>query len=201
MTKKRKIRRSIKPASLIVALFGLAACDDTGGSSDSDDQLFAPGIDVEAMAASEGINAVEVGHRLIAAGEYELALDAFSRAALERGKLDAEVLSGMGTASLGLGRLGEAERLMRRAVENDGVQPVDYNNLGVVLMEKGQTSEAVQYFRTAFALSNGENIAIRDNLRLALAKTENSAINEPRESSEYKLVRRGRSDFLIRPTP
>ena len=201
MTKKRKIRRSIKRASLIVAIFGLAACDDTGGNSISDDQLFAPGLDVEAMAAREGIDAVEVGHRLIAAGEYDLALDAFSRAALERGKLDAEILSGMGTASLGLGRLGEAERLMRRAIENEGVQPVDYNNLGVVLMETGQTNEAVQYFRTAFALSNGENIAIRDNLRLALAKTENSAITDVRESSEYKLVRRGRSDFLIRPTP
>lgn len=181
-------------------LFGLAACDETGGNSISDGQVFAPGVDLEAERNNEGEDPLEVGHRLIRAGEYELAIDSFNRAALERGGLNAEILSGYGTANLGLGRLGQAETLMRRAIEEEDAQPVDYNNLGVVLMENGKTAEAVQYFRRAFALSNGENVAIRDNLRLALAKSENSVIKDPEESGEYKLVRRGRGDFLIQQT-
>ncbi len=68
-------------------------------------------------------------------------------------------------------------------------------------METGRLPEAVQYFRQAFALSNGENIAIRDNLRTALAKSENYATTEPEKESDFKLVRRGNSDFVIRPTP
>ena len=63
-----------------------------------------------------------VGHRLIAAGEYELAIKAFSRAALEHG-LTAEILSGLGSANLGLGRLGQAERCLRDAVEKDAARP------------------------------------------------------------------------------
>ncbi len=192
-------RRAFAFATFAIA--GLAACENTSSLSLPEDQVMAPGVDLRAAAKQDSSEAVEAGHRLIAAGEYELALRAFNRAALSRGALDAEILSGLGTANLGLGRLGQAEELLRRAVRDDAAQPVDYNNLGVLLMEQGKTNEALQYFRRAFALSNGENIAIRDNLRLVLAKTENSATLEPEKSSEYKLVRRGNSDFIIRPTP
>ncbi|MGD9294774.1 MAG: tetratricopeptide repeat protein [Roseobacter sp.] len=182
-------------------LTGLAACDTTGGQSLPPDQVMAPGVDLRAEADNAGVDDVEVGHRLIAAGEYELAIKAFNRAALDRGKLDAEILSGLGTANLGMGRLGEAELLLKRAVNEEDAEPVDFNNYGVLLMEQGKTREAVRYFQRAFALSNGENIAFRDNLRLALAKSENSATTEVQKSSEYKLVRRGKSDFVIRPAP
>ncbi|ABG31711.1 tetratricopeptide repeat protein [Roseobacter denitrificans] len=192
-------RRAFAFATFAIA--GLAACENTSSPSLPKDQVMAPGVDLRAAAKQDSSEAVEAGHRMIAAGEYELALRAFNRAALSRGALDAEILSGLGTANLGLGRLGQAEELLRRAVRDDAAQPVDYNNLGVLLMEQGNTAEALQYFRRAFALSNGENIAIRDNLRLALAKTENSATLEAEKSSEYKLVRRGNSDFVIRPTP
>lgn len=202
----KKARRSaIRCATFATLMIGLAACDSTGGLSEQDDdlaeQVMAPGVDLLAEANNEGADAVEVGHRLIAAGEYELAIKSFNRAALDRGVLDAEILSGLGTANLQLGRLGQAEELLERAIELDDAQPVDFNNFGVLLMEQGRTSEAIQFFRRAFALSNGENIAVRDNLRAALAKSENSATPEPEKSSEYKLVRRGSSDFLIRPTP
>jgi hypothetical protein len=66
-------------------------------------------------------------------------------------------------------------------------------------MERGKTPEAVQIFRRAFALDNGESDAIRDNLRLALAKSENPAINID-NNYKYKLVRRGSGDYLISPT-
>ena len=142
---------------------------------------------------------LDVGHRLIAAGEYELAIKSFNRAALEEG-LNIEVLSGLGSANLGLGRLNQAEKLLRQAVKEDGEQPEVWNNLGVVLMERGKTVEAEQIFRKAYALDNGESDAIRDNLRLALAKSENSD-NTSLDGEEYKLVRRGAGDFLIQLTP
>lgn len=154
---------------------------------------FAPGVDHSATA----VDGVEVGHRLIAAGEFELAIKAFNRAALNRGGFDGEILSGLGTANLGLGRLGQAETLLRRATTEFDPVPEDLNNLGVVLMEQGETGEAILVLRRAFALDDGESTLIRDNLRVALAKSENSATIDSNES-QYKLVRRGSSDFLIR---
>jgi len=180
--------RAVIAAPLV---FSLAACSGTGGLG-ARDGVSAPGVDRRADA----ISGVEVGHRLVAAGEYELALRAFSRAALADG-MSAEVLSGIGTANLGLGRLGQAESALRRATTEYEAWPEIYNNLGVVLMEQGKTAEAVQVFRKAFALDDGESTLIRDNLRLALAKTENSATGYSQQES-YMLVRRGSSDFLLR---
>ena len=172
----------------------MAACS-TGGFSAAGDQVFAPGVNQRAAA----VDGIDVGHRLIAAGEYELAIKSFNRAALASG-LNVEVLSGLGSANLGLGRLNQAEQLLRQAVKEDGEQPEVWNNLGVVLMERGKTVEAEQIFRRAYALDNGESDAIRDNLRLALAKSENSDTVSP-DGEEYKLVRRGAGDFLIQLTP
>jgi len=179
---------------ILISTLGLAACSTGGFSARSKDNPFAPGVN----QSKEAVDGIEVGHRLMAAGQYELALRSFSRAALDHG-MDAEILSGLGSANLGLGRLGQAEQLLRRAVAKDESQPEDWNNLGVVLMERGKTAEAVQVFRKAYALDNGESDAIRDNLRLALAKSENSVIKEVDEE-KYKLVRRGAGDYLISPT-
>ena len=106
----------------------------------------------------------------------------------------------MGTANLGLGRLGQSEELLRRAVVAEPEWPEALNNLGVVLMEQDNIPEAVQIFRKAYALDNGQSDSIRDNLRIALAKSENPD-NNSGQNQEYKLVRRGSSDFLIRQTP
>ncbi|WP_363319801.1 tetratricopeptide repeat protein [Roseovarius sp.] len=140
-----------------------------------------------------------VGHRLMDAGEYELAQKAYMRAAVTQG-MTADILAGMGSANLGLGRLGTAERLLRKAIEKDQESPEIWNNLGVVLVEKREFFEAEQVFRRAYALDNGESDSIRDNLRLALAKSENSDYGEEQEQ-DYKLVRRGTGDYLIRKIP
>ena len=196
-----KIRFSLTRAVFIGPILGLAlaACSTGGFSALRGDQtpenLYAPGVNQRA----EAVDGIEVGHRLIAAGQYELAIKSFNRAALDHG-LTGEILSALGSANLGLGRLGQAETLLRGAVEKDAAEPEVWNNLGVVLMESGQTAEAEQIFRKAYALDNGESDAIRDNLRLALAKTEKSVITEVNEHN-YKLVRRGSGDYLIRPTP
>ena len=63
-------------------------------------------------------------------------------------------------------------------------------------MERGKTAEAELVFKKAYALDNGESDAIRDNLRLALAKTDNSVINDV-DDDNYKLVRRAAGDYLI----
>ena len=185
--------RGTRALPVLILATSLAACG-TAGIDASQTGPFAPGIDTRA----EAVSGVEVGHRLIAAGEFELAIRAFNRSALDSG-LDAEVLSGLGTANLGLGRLNQAEQLLRRATTEFEPYPETLNNLGVVLMERGKTAEAVQIFRKAFALDDGESTLIRDNLRKAIAKSENSVnLNPNEEDNQFKLVRRGSSDFLIR---
>jgi Flp pilus assembly protein TadD len=160
------------------------------------DNPFAPGVAKRGASVDGAI----VGHRLINAGEYELAIDAFSRAAAESGEMTPEILIGLGSANLGLGRLGQAETLLRRAVAADDTSPEAWNNLGVVLMEKGETSEASEIFRRAYALDNGQSDSIRDNLRLALAKLDDTFYGQTDEQT-YKMVRRGSSDYLIRTIP
>jgi len=179
---------------LAIALVGaVAACVDTTGYSSANGP-YAPGVDLS-KPAEDG---VEVGNRLMAAGENELALDAFTRAALDQG-MTADVLIGIGTANLGLGRLGQAETQLRRATRDFPKSPEAWNNLGVVLMETEKIPEAQQVFRKAYALDNGESDSIRDNLRLALAKSENP-VNNAEQNQEYKLVRRGSGEYLIRRT-
>ena len=187
------------PRAGFLFLFSLlAACSQTGGrgvlGSLEDDTVFAPGLDPR----GEAVDGLEVGHRLMEAGQHDLALDAFLRAAGDQG-LTPEVLVGLGSANLALGRLNQSEKLLRRAVEAEPDWPEAWNNLGVVLIERDKTAEAVEVFKRAFALDNGQSTSIRDNLRLALAKLENSSYGEV-EQQEYKLVRRGSGTFLIRRT-
>ncbi|PVA10382.1 hypothetical protein DC366_09095 [Pelagivirga sediminicola] len=179
-------------SALLPLLVALAGCGDPGRPTGSP---YAPGV----APGAAMVDATTVGHRLISAGEYELAIKAFSRAALEQG-MTSEVYLGLGSAYLGLGRVGQAETLLRDAIKKDETSPEAWNNLGVTLMEQGEISEAEQVFRRAYALDNGESDSIRDNLRLALAKQENSVYAEA-EEQDYKLVRRGSSDYLIRSIP
>lgn len=171
----------------------LAACSP-GGRSDSAGRTYAPAINPR----GEAVDGLVVGHRLMAAGEYELALEAFTRAAGRHG-LTGEVLTSLGSANLALGRLNQAEDLLRRAVDAEADWAEAWNNLGVVLMERGKTAEAAEVFRRAYALDNGESDAIRDNLRLALAKIENPGY-DPAQQQDYALVRLGSGSYLIRRT-
>ena len=132
------------------------------------------------------------------AGEYELALRAYSRAALDQGAT-VDVLSAVGSANLRLGRLGQAEEQLRRAIEVDESFPPAWNNLGVVLMEKGEYGEAAETFRRAFALDSGRSAEIRDNLQSALARIENPTYLE--DDNTFALVRRGRGDYRLLGSP
>ena len=176
-----------------LALGLLTACDSAGGLRSSNDSPYAPS---GTNRAEDTVDGLIVGHRLMAVGEYDLALKAYLRAAGEQGT-NADVLSALGSANLNLGRLGQAETLLRSALKQDEKFVPAWNNLGVALMEQGKNGEAERVFRTAFALDSGESAEIRDNLRLALAKSEKSD-NTVVEKQEYKLVQRGSGDFLLR---
>ncbi|MDV4145952.1 MULTISPECIES: tetratricopeptide repeat protein [Shimia] len=187
------MRSALRPA-LLTSLLALAACD-TGGLSESRTGPFAPGVD----HSEEAVDGLVVGDRLMDAGEHELALKAYIRAAGDHG-MTPDVLISLGSANLALGRLGQAESFLKRALEKDETRPDAWNNLGVILLEKGEVAQSVQVFRKAYALDNGDSDMIRDNLRLALAKLENPSYDDE-QANEYKMVRRGRSSYLIRQTP
>jgi Flp pilus assembly protein TadD len=172
----------------LTALLLLAACETAGGIG-TGDSPYAPGV-----GRGEAVDGLTVGHRLMAAGQYELALDAYLRAAAEDG-VNVDTLSALGSANLKLGRLGQAEQLLRRALERDQTFVPAWNNLGVVLMEENKTGEAVETFKRAFALDSGESAEIRDNLRLAMARLENPEYSEP--DNNFALVRRGNGEYLL----
>jgi tetratricopeptide (TPR) repeat protein len=177
-------------ALLTVAL--LAGCGDGG--------TFTPdGLGTARGGIVEAVDGLEVGHRLMSAGEYELALRAYYRAAAQQGA-SVDVLSAIGSANLRLGRVGQAEQVLRRALEQDDSFVPALNNLGVVLVERRQWGEAAHLFRTAFALDSGRSMEIRENLTLALANLENSGYTE-QNNDNFALVRRGNGRFLLLATP
>lgn len=145
---------------------------------------------------TEDVDGLIVGHRLMAAGEYELALKAYTRAAAEHG-LNADVLSALGSANLHLGRLNQAEELLRLATTKDDRFVPAWNNLGVVLQAKGEYAEAARVFRLAYGLDNGRSEEIRHNLIKALALMEKSGYAAPKDKKDFELVRRGNGTYLL----
>ena len=178
----------IKVCALLMILT-LAACS-TGGFGRANDNVGAPGV-----AGASDLDGLMVGHRLMEAGEFELALRAYTRAAAQQG-LNVDTLSALGSANLRLGRLNQAERLLRRATEENAEFPAAWNNLGVILMEQGKYAEASQVFRRAFATDNGNSDQIRENLRISLAKIADPSYDLD-QNQDVKLVRRGTGDFVI----
>ena len=180
---------------IIIASGLLAACDPAGGFRTGANPFAPTGMNAD----QQSIDGLLVGHRLMEAGEYELALKSYLRAAGQQG-LTADVLSALGSVNLKLGRLGQAEKLLRRAVKEDEKFAAAWNNLGVVLMEQGNYGEAERVFRIAFGLDSGESADIRENLRLALELLENPTYSEP-DYNNFALVRRGTGEYQLLSTP
>jgi tetratricopeptide (TPR) repeat protein len=152
------------------------------------------------VKVTEAVDGLIVGHRLMAAGEYELALKAYKRAAVEHG-LNADTLSALGSANLGLGRLSQAEELLRLAVAKDDKSVPAWNNLGVVLQNRGEFGEAKRVFQLAYGLDNGNSEEIRANLTKMIAILENSGYSPDNEPKKFELVRRGNGRYLLLQTP
>lgn len=175
----------------------LAACQNTGGAGllggQNDAARNQPfGVNPR----EESVDGLIVGHRLMAAREYDLALKAYLRAAGEQG-FTVDVLSALGSANLHLGRLNQSENLLRDAVTEDANFVPALNNLGVVLMERGNYGEARLFFQRAFAADSGQTDMIRENLMRAIAKSEDAVYVEPEETSRFTLVRRGYSTYEL----
>jgi len=83
-----------------------------------------------------------------------------------------------------------------KIVKEDQTFVPAWNNLGVVLMERGQTGEAARVFQTAFALDSGNSDEIRKNLQRALAQIENPAYTQANNEA-FDLVRRGNGRYQI----
>jgi Flp pilus assembly protein TadD len=184
------MRRSI---GLIVGMAFLAACQQIGGLSPSERARNAPPV---ADADGKGVDGLLVGHRLMEAGEYDLALRAYLRGAAEQG-MTADVLSALGSANLRLGRLGQAETLLRQATKADPASVPAHNNLGVVLMERGKLGEARAVFQQAFALDSGSSDSIRENLRLAIARSNEAVYDDEAKSHDFTLVRRDQGQYAL----
>lgn len=148
-----------------------------------------PGLEIET------VDGLTVGHRLMAAGEYELALQAYTRAISEQG-LNADILSALGTANLKLGRLQQSRTFLGMAIERDESFVPAWNNLGVTLTELGEYREAREAFRLAFALDSGRSEEIRQNL--IYAEQNVSSITSPEAAEpDLFLVRRGNGRYLL----
>ncbi len=179
-------------ATVLVAALVAAGCSQNSGRLD-----FGPDQSPASRSAglAEGLDGLTLGHRLMDAGEYELAIKAYSRAALDNG-LNVEILSGIGSAQYGLGRIGLAERYLRQALEADDSFVPAWNNLGITLYSRGKPGEAREAFRMAYALDSGASDEIRDNLRLLDAELGRIVGEEPVEA-DFKLVRRGNGRYLL----
>lgn len=179
-----------RTGTLVLIAMLMAAGGCTGGIGASRNAPF--GVNPKA----EAVDGLLVGHRLMEAGEYELALKAYYRAAAEDG-VNVDTLSAIGSADLKLGRLGQAEQVLRRALEADPSFVPALNNLGVVLMERGKPGEARAVFQKAYALDSGETDSIRENLKLAIARTEAQVYDAPEDEGEFQLVRREKGRYVL----
>lgn len=187
---------------ILTSIAGIAAC--VGTSEDGRLDPLAQDLEIAAptgtVVLQDAVDQVLVGDRLMDAGQHELALRSYYRAVADRG-LDAEVLTSIGAANLALGRIGQAETLFRQALDDDDRFVPAWNNLGVTLMEQGEYGEARRVFEHAFALDSGRSDAIRDNLRLAIARMENNVYSVPNNQNGLGLIRRGGGVFELRVDP
>lgn len=172
--------------AMVMLTLALAGCDKTAQ------------FDTRAAPGAAGLGSADhlvIGHRLLAAREFEQALKSYNRAMVQKGSTP-EVLAALGTVNLALGRLGQAEPQLRRAWKGRPEDTEVMNNLGVLLIETDRPAEAMQMFRRAFAASNGRSEQIRDNLSKALAMVDDSGYGDT-DNDRPQLVVRGTGDVLL----
>jgi tetratricopeptide (TPR) repeat protein len=185
---------------VILTMAGLVSGCMSNRLSPLDLPADAPAAPEGTVVLTEAVDPLLVGDRLMEAGEYQLALGAYTRAAVDQG-MTPDILLSIGSANLRLGRIGQAEDQFRQilAVEPEHVGAL--NNLGVVLMEQGEYGEARSMFERAFALDSGASDSIRDNLMQAIARMENSVYTGPNENTDLGLIRQGQGVYSLEQIP
>ena len=159
-------------------LLALAACMPPGGP-----QGLAP-----EDALTRGLTAA-------ALGDHEGAITLYSRGRLGRPD-DARLLAAQGESVRALGRLNQAEPLLRRALAADPALPAAWNALGLLLLDTDRPAEAVRAFERAFALTRGSSAAIRANLSRAMEIRDSARYGRPEDTSAT-LTYRGGGDYLL----
>ena len=180
-------------AASFAALLILAGCNSSNFQL-GDGERVGPSAPL-GTPRGQSVDGMTVGDRLMEAGEYELAINAYRRSAAEEG-IVAETLSAMGSANLRLGRLHQAKTLLDRALELDDQSVSAWNNLGVVLMNLNEANQARAAFRVAFGLDNGDSDLIRENLILAEKLIREQAIAEG-DLADFRLVRYGNGQYYL----
>jgi Flp pilus assembly protein TadD len=177
--------------ALACALLGLAAagCARPGP--------FAEAVPPAPPAAED---LIAEGTLLLRAGDPQGAYRHFIRA-INTGERRAQALTGAGLALEAQGMLTRAREYLERARDLAPGAAVTHNNLGVVLYRLGEYREARRAFRTAFAVSSGQNGVARANLELA--EREIAARRMPEATPVTLRVQRlGSSEYrLLGPAP
>ena len=186
------VRSLVVMGSLCVVL---ASCAPKNGNRLSGSNLTPTGT----PQSSETEDGLGVGHRLMAAGEFELALKSYTRAVRDQG-LTADVLSAIGSANLKLGRLKQAQKFLEEATDRDPDFAPAWNNLGVTQTSLKNYVGAHQSFRAAFALDNGTSEEVWQNLLLAINNLKNDKAVQS-DPTNFDLVRRGNGRYLLLETP
>lgn len=189
MNKKQGVRLLICTVPFLL----LTACNSSFFAL-SEDERRGPAVPFGTQRTAS-VDGLIVGDRLMAAGEFQLALNAYRRSAAENG-LTAEALSGMGSANLRLGRLNQAKILLEKALESDNESAAVWNNLGVVLMNQQEPRQARQAFRVAFGIDSGDSELIRQNLILANEQIS-AQTTKIVELTDYSLVRHGNGSYFL----
>ena len=135
-------------------------------------------LDPDLRAGPQGVEDwTDLGIRLLRRNAHDAALSAFARAMVADGVSRRSVL-GASSAMHGLGRLGQARRLMESAVR---LWPEDMsvrNNLGVLYHAQGRDIDAARELRVAMALGVGAGqngataLRVRDNLGMVLTSMD-----------------------------
>ena len=148
--------------------------------------------------ARPGEGWLTVGKRLLAAGEHDLAMEAFERSLVLDGP-SAEAMTGAGLAAEGQGLLTMAARYFEKARKLAPESVAVHNNLGVVLFRLDEPYRARQAFQAAFALSDGTSPMALQNLRLSeqvIAERE-ARLTVIDSAMNFRVDRRGSSEFKL----
>jgi tetratricopeptide (TPR) repeat protein len=187
----------MRGTAVLLALSVLAACQPGGMSVvgrglSAADPLAPPGPKIGA----EGVDPVIVGDRLMHAGEAELAIDAYTRAAVRDG-LTPDLRLSIASANIALGRLGTAETLLRDVLEQEPRNAAALNDLGVVLLERGEVGEASRVLRAAFALQPVPEI--QANLQIATTRLAERTYPDSVDEDAFTLTRHAGGVYELSP--
>lgn len=145
-----------------------------------------------AAPAATAALATERGERALAAGQVDLAKQAFEAAVADDPR-NARALFGLGYVHELQQEPKRAEQCYRQAIARRGDFAEAHNNLGVLLRTQGKLPEAIEAFRAA-AESDPNHVDSRANLALALE--EQGRLRQAAGAYKQAIARKGDDPLL-----